>query len=228
MADDTEAPRQRDAFLKGEGDAWYRRNLAASERSDRSRSDPILQLVEKMEHCPTTVLEIGCSDGWRLNELMRAGARECFGIDPSQAAIEAGKRQYPDLRLEVGTADRLPQLPGKLELIIFGFCLYLCDPIDHFRIVAEADGLLRDRGSLIIYDFDPPFPYRNEYAHASGLYSYKLDFTRLFLAHPHYSLRERRSSLHGPARPMYPDNRVAVARLEKNIAIAWPSKPWRD
>jgi len=33
--------------------------------------------------------------------------------------------------------------PEKFDLIIFGFCLYLTDWSDWFRIVAEADTVLR-------------------------------------------------------------------------------------
>lgn len=226
MTNDRDAARQKEAFLKGEGDAWFNRNSAATTDAVHHAADPVLQIVRNMERCPATILEVGCSDGWRLSELTKIGARECFGIDPSTTAIKAGRERHPEFRLEVGTADRLPRIPGGIELIIFGFCLYLCDPTDHFRIVAEADGLLRDHGHLIVYDFDPPFPYRNEYAHSAGLYSYKLDFPRLFLAHPHYSLREQRSFPHGNG-PPHPDNRVSAAWLEKSLANAWPPNPWR-
>jgi SAM-dependent methyltransferase len=219
---------QKMAFLAGEGDAWFQRNLAAIERADRAATDPVLQLVARMDTPPSRVLEIGCSDGWRLAELRRMGARECVGIDPSQAAIASGGRRYPDLRLMVGTADRLPEDRDGFDLIVFGFCLYVCDPEDHFRIASEADRLLRDNGSLIIYDFDPPYPYRNRYAHAPGLFSYKFDFSRIFLAHPHCSRRERRSFPHDPAKKMHPDNRVSVARLEKSLALAWPFNPEKD
>jgi ubiquinone/menaquinone biosynthesis C-methylase UbiE len=159
---------------------------------------------------------------------MASGARECVGIDPSRAAIEDGKRSFPTLQLEIGTAERLPHHIQGFDLIIFGFCLYLCDPADHFRIVAEADRALVDGGHLVVYDFDPPAPYRNAYSHADGIYSYKMDYARLFLAHPHYSLRERLTFAHGGEHKILPDNRLAISWLVKNTRSAWPPNPWGD
>ena len=185
-------------------------------------------MVSRIEPRPSRVLEIGCSNGWRLDKIMAAGARECIGIDPSEAAIEDGRRRFPPLQLHKGTAERLPPRLGGFDLIIFGFCLYLCDPADHFAIVAEADRHLSDGGHLVIYDFDPLSPYRNRYSHADGVYSYKMDYARLFLAHPHYSLRERIAFVPRGERTAGADDRLAVSRLIKNTRLAWPFNPWQD
>lgn len=45
--------------------------------------------------------------------------------------------------------DSLPEIE-PVDLIIFGFCLYLCDPQDLFRIAAGSDALLADRGLMTI------------------------------------------------------------------------------
>jgi SAM-dependent methyltransferase len=221
------ASSQKDRFLAGEGDAWFRRNREALSVADGDDC-PVLQLTSKIDPYPSRVLEIGCANGWRLNKMLAAGAQECVGIDPSRAAIEEGKRVFPALQLHVGTAERLPLATENFDLVIFGFCLYLCDPCDHFRIVAEADGALADRSHLIIYDFDAATPYRNEYSHATGVYSHKMDYSRLLLSHPHYSLRERRTLIHREGGEALPDNRLAVSLLEKNAQLAWPLSPFRD
>lgn len=222
-----DAASQRERFLRGEGDAWFRRNrenLAVSEQENC----PVLEMVSRISPYPSHVLEVGCANGWRLNQIMAAGAQECVGIDPSRAAIEEGKSAFPALQLHIGSAERLPQRSAGFDLIIFGFCLYLCDPIDHFQIVFEADKALANGGHLIVYDFDPPVPYRNAYSHADQIFSYKMDYARLFLVHPHYSLRGRHVFGHGGGGEVRPDNRVAVTWLAKNIRLAWPSNPWRD
>ena len=221
------ASSQKDRFLAGEGDAWFRRNREALSAADGDDC-PVLQLASKIDPYPSRVLEIGCANGWRLNKMLAAGARECAGIDPSRAAIEEGRRVFPALQLQVGTAERLPPAVENFDVVVFGFCLYLCDPCDHFRIVAEADRALADNGHLIIYDFDAATPYRNEYSHAAGVYSYKMDYSRLFLSHPHYSLRERRTLIHRGGGGALPDNRLAISLLAKNTRLAWPADPLRD
>lgn len=221
------ASSQKELFLAGEGDAWFRRNREALSAADGDDC-PVLRLASKIDPFPSRVLEIGCANGWRLNKMLAAGTRECVGIDPSRAAIEEGRRVFPALQLHVGTAERLPLATENFDLVIFGFCLYLCDPCDHFRIVAEADGALADRSHLIIYDFDAATPYRNEYSHATGVYSYKMDYSRLFLSHPHYSLRERRTLSHRGGGGALPNNKLAVSLLVKNARLAWPPNPFRD
>jgi ubiquinone/menaquinone biosynthesis C-methylase UbiE len=217
---------QKDLFLQSEGDKWFRRNKRVLSTDIHIAACPVLRLITELKPTPARVLEIGCSNGWRLNELKRFGVAECYGIDPSKEAIEDGKTKYPTLNLAVGTADRLPPDIPPFNVVIFGFCLYLCDPFDHFRIVMEADRVLQDDGHLFIHDFDPPMPYRNEYSHRQGMYSYKMDFARLFLAHPHYALRQKKFVPHNPEKGFSPNNRVAVSWLVKDSGQAWPKNLW--
>lgn len=219
---------QKQVFMAGEGDAFYTRNQSVLTGDERiAAGDPLLPFLAEMKPFPARVLEIGCANGWRLNRLRALGATACHGIDPSQAAITQGAQDYPALHLRVGTAESLPFADAAFDLVVFGFCLYLCDPGDHFRIAAEADRVLADGGALVIYDFDPPQPYRNPYAHQPGVHAYKMDFSRLFLAHPHYTLRDKRSAAHGPAGRANPDDRLGLHWLVKDAATAWPLNPWK-
>jgi ubiquinone/menaquinone biosynthesis C-methylase UbiE len=103
-------------------------------------------------------------------------------------AINDGKDKNPLLNLVQGTADSIPFHDKKFDMIIFGFCLYLCDRKDLFKIVYEADKCLAEYGYLIIYDFKPPFPYKNIYHYKEGIFSYKMNYADLFLANPSYFL----------------------------------------
>lgn len=219
---------QKAEFLSGEGDAFFRRNRQALTQGEQmAQADPLLALLAGWPALPGRVLEIGCANGWRLHRLREIGATHLHGIDPGATAIAEGRAAYPDLNLNVGTADKLTYPDGSFDLVIFGFCLSWCDPADHFRIVAEADRVLCDQGQLCVLDFDPPFPYRNPYTHRAGLSSYKLDYSRLFLAHPHYHLREKRMTAHGGSTSNNPDDRIAVTWLTKDLQRAWPSNPWK-
>ena len=174
---------QRDAFLQSEGDAWFDRNAARLDGSD----DPVLKAIEQLQIAASDALEIGCSNGWRLDKLSQRGVA-CSGVDPSEKAVLTGSER---INLKVGTADHLPFADRSFDLVIFGFCLYLIDPALHFRCVAEADRVLAESGFLIIYDFMTPRPYYNDYVHLSGVHAHKMQFSNYFLANPAYSLVHR-------------------------------------
>jgi SAM-dependent methyltransferase len=219
----TMANDQKDIFLGSEGDAWYARNV---ERLHDARPDIVLSTLEDMKIEPKSVLEIGCSNGYRLEWIRERFGGAGFGIEPSKRAIEDGKRRFPSLTLEVGTADRLPFADGQFDVVIFGFCLYLVDPRLHFRCVAEADRVLGEGGMLVIYDFIEPVPYYNEYAHRAGVRSHKMEFSRLFLASPAYRLL-RRNLVPSDGVVAKPDETIGVDVLAKSYATAFAANPYK-
>jgi SAM-dependent methyltransferase len=175
---------QKDAFLQSEGDAWLRRNTSGPRDWQR---DPI---CEKIAELPLTgavdVLEIGCADGARLKYLADKHGHRVAGVDPSEAAVsEAARRGVRALR---STADALPFASGAFEVVVFGFCLYLCDDEDLFKIAYEADRVLSDPGWLLILDFEARAPQYRPYHHLPGIRSRKMDNKSMFLWHPAYTL----------------------------------------
>jgi ubiquinone/menaquinone biosynthesis C-methylase UbiE len=76
------------------------------------------------------------------------------GLDPSAKAISA--LNDAGLRGVVGTAEALPQADQSVDLLIYGFCLYLCDRDDLFQIAAEAHRVLKPKSWLAILDFRAP------------------------------------------------------------------------
>ena len=182
--------KQKDVFLDGEGDAWYQRNIRHfNEVLSGVITDPVFDAIRHMEIHPSSVLEIGCSTGYRLFLLWKKYGCICKGVDPSRKAIAEGKKTCcKNIELSVGTADKLSFLDGSFDMVIFGFCLYLCDREDLFKIVYEADRVLKSGGRLVIYDFYSKKEYSNMYQHCQGLKSFKMDYKELFLAFPCYSL----------------------------------------
>jgi len=216
---------QKEEFLSQEGDSWFQRNRAAL--LDDTKPDPVIDAIGHARISFREVLEIGCSNGWRLNRLRRETFASCAGIDPSRNSIEDGRSRFPQLLLEVGTADQLPFSKCRFDLIIFGFCLYLCDREDLFRIAQEADRCLQDPGTIIIYDFCPPFPYKNIYKYNSALFTYKMDYSRLFSWNPAYTEIYRRIFAHASVSPVAAvDERVAVIILRKDSREAYPQEPF--
>lgn len=220
-------PSQKDLFLASEGDQYYDRNRNKLTVREQQSSDQILADLKRANLQVQNILEIGCSNGWRLETLRNLYNARCFDIDPSSIAIHEGTAWFPDLSLRVGTADKLPFEDDKFDLVIFGFCLYLCDREDLFRIVYEADRVLMDTGYISILDFYPPFPYRNMYEHTSGIYSYKMDYSKMFLWNPAYTLVSRSVFTHyGLTRIDEPNERLSVAILRKNSQYAYPDNPF--
>lgn len=213
---------QRELFRAGEGDAWFRRNPIEGEAYERHRaSDPVIATLSELPAEPRSVLEIGASNGWRLKALRSLWpAARMAGVEPSAAAVS---RAPEGVELAQGTADHLPFPDASFELVLFGFCLYLCDRADLFRIAAEADRVLLDGGHLAVYDFFSETPYRNEYHHAPGAFSYKMDYSRLFGWNPAYAAVSHRVMAH-PGMEDTPDNRVAVHLFRKDVAAGWPDR----
>jgi len=211
---------QRDAFLGGEGDRWFARNDSQDIAPYmRSALDSISRFLHPGQH----VLEIGCANGRNLAYLAQARAGlNCSGVEPSAAAVTAARQLYPSLRVEQGSADRLPYANGSVDLVFFGFCLYLVDRELVLAVVAEADRVLRDGGFIAIVDFDPVSPRRRAYRHLPGVFSYKMDYSRPFLASAHYSLAHKHSYSHaGSDFHPQPSERVATTVLHKSVAAGY-------
>ncbi len=217
---------QKDAFLEGEGDGWYVRNRVTSDNLQEKRDrDPPLKILSQMNLSKATILEIGSSNGWRLTVLKEKfpNAR-LFGIDPSAQAVAEAP---PGVKLQLGSADSLPFDDQSFDLVIFGFCLYLCDRRDLFKIAAEADRVVRDGGHIMTYDFHTPQAYKNPYAHQTGLFSYKMDYSLLFSWNPAYRVIKDHVQPHPGKTDNTPDNRVGVVLLQKNLAAGWPDNPYK-
>jgi len=179
---------QKSAFLEGEGDQWFQRNpLNLTTLSTDIFNHRVANYVRESSR----VLEIGCADGRRLYAIkqLARGLGTFTGVDPSREAIKNGAETFPSLRLQLGTSDDTG-LNESFDLVLLGFCMYLCDRNLLIQSVAECDRMLDDNGILAILDFEAPFPARRRYSHLQGLWSYKMDYSRLFLASPAYSLLE--------------------------------------
>lgn len=178
---------QKEIFLKGEGNAWYERNKETLSERHLPDDDFILtELVNLFtDFSDLNILEIGCGGGERLSWLKSQGAN-VFGIDPSSDAIEAATEK--GISAKIGTADDLPYKENEFDIVIVGFCLYLCDRQDLFLISSEINRVLKSTSWLIVLDFYKKNHTLNSYAHLEGVYSFKMDYSSMFTWHPDYFL----------------------------------------
>jgi len=213
---------QREGFLAGEGDAWFRRNAShlAAPNPIRSR---IAECLAAVLRDGDEALEIGCGNGAQLAALFARRRVTAVGVEPSLEAVAAGRFEHPKLALHVGTSESLPLSDASCDLVLFGFCLYLVDRALLARSVAEAGRVLRAQGWLAILDFDPPAPLRRPYHHRPGLWSWKADYSKLFLSDPAYHLVEKWSASHaGLGWHDDPNERIGFWLLRKDTSLAWP------
>lgn len=180
---------QRQAFANLEGDAYFQRNREREEVPTYRRKE--VSFVTSWLKPGDTLVEVGCGNGVNLADIRRHVACEAVGVEPSTAAVQDGRRRWPDLSLHVGTADALPLPDHSADVLWFGFCLYLVDRSLLMRVVAEADRVLKPESLLAITDFTVHRPVKRAYVHREGLYSWKMDYPGLFTANPAYALTEK-------------------------------------
>lgn len=217
-------PSQRQLFLEGEGDAWFQRNRQV----DRDQvahwidQDPLAELLENLplpRGPEVTVFEVGCGQGLRLARLSQVKGWSVAGLDPSEKAIAAVNAA--GCKGMVGTAETLPMDECSVDLLIYGFCLYLCDRNDLFRIAAEAHRVLKPQAWLAILDFWSPHQSINPYHHCSGIQSYKDDLPAMFSWHPSYVITDHFLRHHSSrAYTDDPQEWVAVTLLRRSDFVS--------
>ena len=188
--------------------------------------NPILNSLRGIGVKPKTILEIGCGAGHRLALLQRDFAAECHGVEPSQLAVNYAHQHYPKLQVRTGTAETLDYNDDAFDVVIFGFCLYLCDPADHFRIAWQADRVLQNKGYLVINDFLAPTPYSNDYVYVPEMRSYKMEWAHMFAWNPTYRLVSRRYHEDKDRLTFVPNEQISVDVLRKDRSIAFPPNPF--
>jgi ubiquinone/menaquinone biosynthesis C-methylase UbiE len=168
---------QSQEFLDNLGDAYFRRN-----KDSFGHKDFIGSCLDQSGIKPRAILEIGCANGWRLKRYKEKYGCEVRGIEPSREAIEAAD---PSIRefISVGTAARIPYEANSFDMVIFGFCLYLCESQDWFKIVSESDRVLEDDGHIVINDWASARPIRVMLKEG---YAFVIDHRNLWLGSPAY------------------------------------------
>lgn len=215
--------KQKQIFLETEGDAWHLRNQAILKNKMLDKDLIIQEIlsIQKIEvNRKLIILEIGCGNGYRLDWLQNNTNAICYGIEPSKKAVEVAMSN--GLQVRQGTADLLPFEKNSFDIIVFGFCLYLCDREDLFKISAEADRVCKNPGWIIIQDFYKSNYKTKDYHHLDGLKTFKMDYRSVFTWHPFYECTNHKiidHELHN-----YNDienNWIAISTIRKNSSFKY-------
>ena len=212
---------QNEVFRSGEGDSWFERNrgqLGTEVAHDRV-SEMVRRLAERQPI--TSLCEIGCANGWRLALLRQqiGSLKRLAGADVSHKAIQAGRKQWRDLELQVGSAES-PALDGTFDVVVLSFVLHWVDRGKLAASVAAADALLRDGGYLAIADFLPDQPCKRRYHHRQDvdLFTYKQDYRTSFTSLGFYEEVESEVFSHAGQAVADPQDRAVCALLKKSLA----------
>ena len=222
---------QKSDFLAGEGDKWYERNIL---KLDKVEHKDLVFLDKYLSNQNIkTLLEIGCSSGYKTLHLAKKLKASAWGIDPSKNAIANAKvmakqnstsiSNLPVLNFSVGTADYLEFGNSYFDFIYFGFCLYLVDRELLPKVIAEADRCLKspsdntnkEGGFLAVLDFDPITPYANVYKHKAGLHSFKDDYSKYFTNKGYRIIAKESYDRNKVGLANSIDNRTSITLLQK-------------
>lgn len=186
--------KQKDIFKSTEGNKYFERNMDVLNKRDYSKNlivKEIAHLIDDKQadnffnnEDKVRLLEIGCGDGGMLEYLQNNYNIDCYGIDPSDKAIEKTKAR--GVRAKIGTADKLDFNDNTFDIIHFGFCLYLCDREDLFAIAKEANRVNKNKSIIIMEEFYSQNNVKNKYSHQDNIFSFKMDYRNLFTWHPYY------------------------------------------
>lgn len=180
--------KQKEAFLNFEANAWFRRNKKVLLKYNKE-NDKVISLIRKYNIEPQSILEIGCSAGYRLNGIKSIFPNsEVFGIEPSKDATIYGKKAYANVNFINGTSDDF-----KFDLVIIGFVFYVVDRSLLIRSISEVDRVLKNKGNLILVDFFSAGAVKTNYHHITDFeaYSFKQHYDEVFTATQLYQLIDR-------------------------------------
>lgn len=216
---------QTETFLSYEADAWFERNKSALSLY-KGDQDEIVSIINNYDVYPKRVLEIGCSAGYRLNTIATKFDCEVYGIEPSLAAIEYGKGNYPNVNFTHGVADDILHENDFFDVVIVGFVFYVIDRNLLLKTISEIDRVLKNGGVLLIVDFFSESSLKNVYHHITEFkaYSYKQNYYELFTASKLYYLLDLSTFSHSTKKldssSDYHD-KYSVALLKKDLNASY-------
>jgi SAM-dependent methyltransferase len=103
-------------------------------------------VVSELSGC-AEILDIGCGEGQISRELIRAGARNVVGIDPTARQIEVAATRGGDVSYALSGADALPFADASFDAVLACLVFEHIDALD--LAIREVARVLRPRGSFL-------------------------------------------------------------------------------
>lgn len=148
-------------WSKCDGDNWYLRN----KNSLGKEFDLPLFLLDSYSIKPKKVLEIDAFNGYRLAKIHERYSSDVTAVEPSEKAIENGKKMHPCARFSKNTCEKF-NTEEKYDLIIVNFVFHWIYREDLYTCVNKIDKFLEDEKYLIIGDFGTEHFFKRQYHHS--------------------------------------------------------------
>lgn len=97
--------------------------------------------------------DLGCGPG-RVTAHLRELGLDAFGVDLSPVMIELARREYPELRFELGTMTALELADGELAGILSWYSVIHAEPAELPSYFAEFRRVLAPGGYLLLAFFE--------------------------------------------------------------------------
>lgn len=204
----------KEKFYNFEGNNYFKRN----ENNLSIDNDIILKNFDINTYNNLNILEIGCSNGWRLNEFNKINnTNNYYGLDPSLDAIENGKENFKNINFIHGTMDKIDLPDLTCDIIFIPFVFMYIDRHLLLTCISEIDRILKNNGTLIITDFYSNVPRKNMYKHTDNTYIYKQNYFEVFTSSNNYFLLKLYCFNHNTKLDDYYNNTCFYVELKKDL-----------
>ena len=106
---------------------------------------PGMKMLKKFSKSSSSILDLGCGEGTRLNLLCKG--KKCLGIDISPKAISLAKKAHPNLVFKKASLKKLPIKSDTFDLVYSAFVLeHIQKPK---KVINEAIRVTKKGGHLV-------------------------------------------------------------------------------
>lgn len=159
-------------FLKYEGDKYFERN---GKNFNKAIFNSVKYLQPNKNH---KIFEVGCGPGTILNKIQKIFKSKVFGLDTSKKAINFAKTKYKLKNMFNNTFLSFKTF-SKFDIVISGGFLYVTPNKIINSTIKKLIKLVKKDAFLVIWDYDTPNSYLNNWKYDKNVKSYKRDLLKL-------------------------------------------------
>ena len=153
-------------FYKSEGDNYFDRNGPRVNKS-------IFKAISFLKPKPNlNIFEIGCGCGSTLKKINKVYKSKVFGIDTSKKAIDYALKKNKLKKMFHSTFMSF-KTKKKFDIIITGGFLYVTPDELLKKTFKKIFKLMKKNSYLIVWDYDTPYSYSNNWKYDNNLKSFK-------------------------------------------------------
>ena len=111
-------------------------------------------VLENIVFAGKTVLDVGCGDGWDLQQLVKKEAI-CYGLDSSKALVNVAQKNIPSAKIIEGNMESLPYENSSFDVILSKYAIQTSTNVP--LVLSEMDRVLKTGGTMVYLAVHPVF-----------------------------------------------------------------------